>query len=360
MIKNSPVLFITAFHPSGNGVIGAGEAISCETIEKLMAEGKRVHVIALSPSNQFPNQDLVTRCASYTVLEQTKLQSFSAIFKGFFHLSWAAPWLFTRVSFRNIKCVLEIITQLEVKEIWLDFPSTLAFSSYLKDKKIHYFVHDVISQKIARRGMLKFFLPIIKHIEKALLVNVTQCSVLAEKDEVILRDMGFYGEITVCPPHHIKSGRVTGGMPISQLLEFFGTKKNLVFFGNMSRYENHASIIHFLIWVYPAIRRQHPDTQLWILGLAPRWTLKVLGRCIPNVHVIGAVDDPEPAFKAADICIAPLRFGAGVKIKVLQMLNSGAIVVSSPIGAEGIEPNSRLHIVPYEDIASTVSNLLDK
>lgn len=358
MADNSPVLFITAFHPSGGGVIGAGEAISGETVDSLLESGKTVHVLCLAPSSQSANPVVVERCGSYQVLEQTRWQSLNGVVTGLGRGSLFAPWLFTRVCRRNIEAVRTAAEQLAVVEVWLDFPSTLAFAPYLQDRTVNYFVHDVVSQKIARRGVLRVLLPAIRRVEHGLLAHVTRCAVLAEKDAGLLRSLGFAGEIEIRPPQRIKPGRVDGGVPVERVLEAFKMGRNLVFFGSMRRLENHASIMHFLLWGYPKIHRRHRDVQFWVLGLSPRWTLRLLGRLLPGVHIVGAVDDPGPAFRAATLCVAPLRLGAGVKIKVLQMLNAGATVVASPIGAEGIASTPKLTVVPYEDIPDVVCRLL--
>lgn len=358
LTDNLPVLFITAFHPSGGGLIGAGEAISGETIDSLLESGKAVHVLCLAPRSQSANPDVVMRCQSYHVLDQTRWQALSGVLQGLLRGSLLTPWLFTRVGRRNLDESRAIINRLGVAEVWLDFPSTLAFAPYFQDRAVNYFVHDVVSQKVARRGVLRFLLPAIRRVEGRMLSHVACCTVLADKDAGLLRSIGFAGEIVVRPPQRIKPGRVDGGVPVERVLEAFKVGRNLVFFGNMRRLENHASIMHFLLRGYPAIRRCHRDVRFWVLGLSPRWTLRLLGHVLPGVHVVGAVDDPDPAFKAATICVAPLRLGAGVKIKVLQMLNAGATVVASPIGAEGIAPTPRLKVVPYEDIPDVVCRLL--
>ena len=150
MADNFPVLFITAFHPSGGGVIGAGEAISGETVDSLLESGKTVHVLCLAPASQSANPDVMECCGSYQVLEQTRWQSLNGVVTGLGRGSLFAPWLFTRVCRRNIKAVRTAIERLAVAEVWLDFPSTLAFAPYLQGRVVNYFVHDVVSQKIAR------------------------------------------------------------------------------------------------------------------------------------------------------------------------------------------------------------------
>jgi glycosyltransferase involved in cell wall biosynthesis len=357
-MSNPQILYITAFHPGGKGIIGAGEAISEDSIRALHASGSVVHVLCLAPDNQSANPDVAGLCRSYRTLPHTLGQACLGILQGVRWGSLPAPWLFTRVSTRNIKAAREIIAQNGIDEVLLDFPSTLGLAPHLRVSAMDYFVHDVVGQKIGRRKLLGFLGPLVRKTEQRLLGFIRRCFVLSQKDQALLREMGFRGEIELQPPTQVRVGEVSNARPISQILGEFAGRKNLVFFGSMRRPENHWSILHFILFSYPKIRRCHRDVQFWVIGLAPRWTLRVLGRLIPGVRVVGAVDDPTPAFRAADLCVVPLRLGAGVKIKVLQMLDAGAKVISSPVGGEGVSATPNLLVVPYEDIPESVCRIL--
>lgn len=354
------VLFITAFHPGGAGEIGAGEAISEDSLRAMHAAGKEIHVLCLAPPSQCANPQVVKICASYQTLHHTTLQALMGVLWGLAHGSFIAPWMFSRVSPRNIQAVKKALQERPIDEIWLDFPSSLGFAPHLAGTHIEYFVHDVVSQKVGRRKLLAFLQPFVKQVEKRLLSFVTKCVTLSGKDEILLRNLGFAGETIVSPPSHVRVGTVVAGMPVAKLLESFSGRENLVFFGNMGRPENHWSIVHFLLFSFRKIRHSHPDVQFWILGLSPRRLLRVLGHLMSGVHVVGAVDDPIPAFRAATLCVAPLRLGAGVKIKVLQMIDAGATVVASPVGGEGIAACADLIVVAYDEIPDHVSRLLSE
>jgi len=355
---NSRILFITAFHPGGKGLIGAGEAICEDSLRALHASGKAVHVLSLAPQSQVANSEVVGLCESYRTLTQTRGQDFLGVLRGWALGSLFAPWLFARVSPRNIRAAREIILRNGIDEVWLDFPSTLAFAPLLRELTIDYFVHDVVAQNIERRKLLGILSPLVQKIERRLLTFIRRCFVLSQKDKDLLRGMGFRGEVLLQPPSRIRVGEVSNALPVSQILGKFAGRKNLVFFGDMRRPENHWSIFHFLLFSYPKIRRCHNDVQFWVIGLLPRTTLKLLGRLIPGVRIVGAVHDPYPAFRASSVCVVPLRLGAGVKIKVLQMLDAGAKVVASPVGGEGIAPNLNLVVVPYDDIPEAVCRIL--
>lgn len=324
-----------------------------------MASGHEVHVLSFAARSQTSNPEVVALCASYTTWVHSPIQSILAIMRGLRWGSLFAPWLFTRVSPRNVGVVRSALEQHGINKVWIDFPSSLGFAPLLAACNVDYFVHDVVSQKVGRKWLQGILKRLVESTERRLLSFVQRCMVLSEKDAGLLRGLGFGGEIVVSPPTHIKVGSVPNAVAISTVVAGFCGGKNLVFFGNMARPENHWAMVHFLMSVYPSIRRAHPQTRLWILGLGPRRLLKWVARWAGGTHVVGAVDDPTQAFVQATLCIAPLRNGAGVKIKVLQMLEAGAMVVATPIGAEGVAAKPELIVVEERNFALAVIAFLD-
>lgn len=353
------ILFLTSAHPGGSGCIGAGEGVGEGNLRALLEAGHEVHVLCLAPANQVANPAVVAACASYTHLRQTRWQALLGLLRNFWRGSWLAPWLFTRVSPKHVTAVVQELRRQQCSRVWIEFPSSLGFSEYLPDCELDYFVHDVVTQKIGRASFLKAIEPLVGHIESRLLTPFRCCHVISEKDADWLRKLGFTGSIAVKPPRSIKVGQVSDAQSIDRIIANFQGARNIVFFGNMKRAENHRSMMKFLLSSYRRIRRDCPSVQLWILGLGPRWSLRCLAWLLPGVHVTGPVDDPLPAFAAADLCIAPLLFGAGVKIKVLQMLEAGATVIATPVGAEGIAPSERLSVVDVREFPIAVARALE-
>jgi len=277
--------------------------------------------------------------------------------------SWShlpRPRLFSRVE--QVECrgrAKRCQTAWRLRRVRLDFPSTLGFAAFFGKLPVDYFVHDVVAQKIERRSFLHVLGPWVRRAESRLLRHVRRCIVMADKDSDFLRNLGFSGEIEIQPPARVRVGDVGESRPISEIVGAFGQGSNLVFFGSMRRPENHWSLIYFIAFRFPALRKACPGVRLWVLGMGPRLSLKLLARWVGGVEVVGAVDDPVPAFRAASLCVVPLRFGAGVKIKVLQMLEAGATVVSTPVGAEGVAANTRLVVVEDTQLVQTLGRLLD-
>jgi hypothetical protein len=348
------ILFVSSFHPDGAGNIGAGEAISGDSIRRLCSTGAEVHVLCVAPDYQRANQLLVEACASYEIVQHSPKQSLLAISKNVFNGALFAPWLFTRVSSRAIMALKKTIDEIQPDEVWLDFPSSLGFVRYIQAPRIVYFAHDILSQKI-RRSPFKFFLaPFVSRIERRLLEPLSRLIVLSDKDSRLARDLGFSKEIDIWAPSRPRVGSVDNSTAIDVITAQFGKGPNMVFFGHMGRPENHWSMVVFIVAHYWKIRIAFPTVRLWIIGIKPRFTLKTLARIFPGVEIVGPVDDPSEAFSKSTLCIAPILFGAGVKIKVLQMLDAGATVVATPVGAEGISENSHLVIANWSDLSPII------
>ena len=112
----------------------------------------------------------------------------------------------------------------------------------------------------------------------------------------------------------------------------------LLFWGALDRPENADAVLWFAHTIFPAVQRRVPGAKLIVAGASPPPSVLALNG--PAITVTGFVADPLEYFRRCQLGIAPLRRGAGIKLKVLEYLAAGLPVVASPIGAEGIEhPN---------------------
>jgi glycosyltransferase involved in cell wall biosynthesis len=118
--------------------------------------------------------------------------------------------------------------------------------------------------------------------------------------------------------------------------------------------------------VLPRIRERlaaggAPDRPLRfvIAGTRPNRVIRALAG--PSVEVTGTVPDVRPLMGTADAFVAPLRFGSGVRVKILNALAMGLPIVSTSIGAEGLDVTHGENILladSAEDFAEAVANVL--
>jgi glycosyltransferase involved in cell wall biosynthesis len=111
----------------------------------------------------------------------------------------------------------------------------------------------------------------------------------------------------------------------------------ILFVGSMDYHPNEDAALQLADVVLPCIHRSCQRTaQLLIVGSRPLDSVLALGsrRCIT---VTGAVDSLTPYYRQATVAVVPLRAGGGTRIKILEAAAHRVPVVSTPVGAEGLE-----------------------
>lgn len=155
-------------------------------------------------------------------------------------------------------------------------------------------------------------------------INLTDVVVvLNSKDEELLKSNGV---------NENKIIRCCSYYKLFNNAQYHPNKYDILFYGAMSRKENHDSIMWFIDNVMPKLDKKY---RLRIVGANPK--KKLLERQNERILIEGFVDSVEPFFESCLCMVAPLTLGAGIKIKVLEALSAGIPVITNDIGAEGIE-----------------------
>ena len=111
----------------------------------------------------------------------------------------------------------------------------------------------------------------------------------------------------------------------------------VLFTGALNRADNHNGVVWFLERVWPRVVSEFPAARFVIAGAHPRPALARLAERLPRVELTGFVDSLEPYYAAATVFVAPIFTGAGVKFKTLDAMLRSVPIVSTPVGAEGID-----------------------
>jgi len=111
-------------------------------------------------------------------------------------------------------------------------------------------------------------------------------------------------------------------------------RDGLLFLGAFSFDPNPDAVLFFVREILPLLQRRQPGLRFRVVGSDPAPDLQALGSS--TVRVEGFAPRLADVFAAARIFVAPLRYGAGIKTKVLQSMAFGVPVIASSIAAEGI------------------------
>lgn len=137
-------------------------------------------------------------------------------------------------------------------------------------------------------------------------------------------------------------------------------KRDVIFVGSMDYYPNAEAAVSFSRSIWPVMQARMPDAQLLIVGANPGPDVMALGQ-LPGVRVTGTVPDVRPYYRDALAAIVPLRTGGGTRLKILEAMAAGVPVVSTPLGAEGLDlfPGREILIADPDDAPAWIGHLLD-
>ena len=117
----------------------------------------------------------------------------------------------------------------------------------------------------------------------------------------------------------------------------------IAFSGNMEYHPNTAAAHFFAEFVWPILREREPELVWRLVGKNPQ-VLKLPRD--PRIQLTGAIEDALPLLAGAKAAVVPLLSGSGTRFKILEAWAAGTPVISTTVGAEGLDavPNEHLLI----------------
>ncbi|OED65974.1 glycosyltransferase [Vibrio splendidus ZS-139] len=128
---------------------------------------------------------------------------------------------------------------------------------------------------------------------------------------------------------------------LAESTKSFEERKHFMTIGNFRHAPNWDAVLQ-LQKIWPKIRKQLPDTELHIYGSYPPPKATALHNPKTGFHIKGWAKDAQEVMEQARVCVAPLRFGAGIKGKLLDAMKLQTPNVTSEIGSEGMLPKGEL------------------
>lgn len=116
----------------------------------------------------------------------------------------------------------------------------------------------------------------------------------------------------------------------------FDKRKHFVSIGNFLHEPNKDAVFHLNKHIWPIIRKKLPDAEVHIYGAYLPESVAKLNNSREGFLIKGRAEHAQQVITSAKVLLAPLRFGAGLKGKLLEAMQYGTPSVTTEIGAEGM------------------------
>jgi glycosyltransferase involved in cell wall biosynthesis len=330
------VLYISPFVPY-DGIPHAGGYFLYKYLDELHKRGISIYMLA---PNSKENEEALKKVPEWINLRLAAIPNKTITYK--------IIKLFKLINDPLNQLDYTIVNQLQTDDylkqfdlIDLQYSPTLPLIKVIKQKTdapIICLEHDVYSQYVKRtvqekgwsqrKVMAKLGSLRVEKKEREYLNLCDHVYTFSEKDKRILVQMGVTSPIDTFSP----------ALELPQEAATVKENTDCLFVGAMDRPENYEGVRWFLSEIWDKIRNEIPNTKFIVAGSKPPEWLKTLNR--DDIIITGFVEDLDVYYKKAAVFIAPLLSGAGVKFKIVQALAYGLPVVTTEVGAEGINENN--------------------
>ncbi|GAB4330860.1 MAG: glycosyltransferase [Bacteroidales bacterium] len=310
-------------------------------IQALLRKGHRVKVLALS-TNKYPvsekdiPQDYLEKTGIEFVYVDLSVRPWPA-FKNLFSLEsfhvarFDAPAVHQRLSEILLEQNFDIV-QIEILYM-LPYLRTIRKYSNAPVVLRSHNVEHLLWKRIAattsnplRRSYLRYLARKLERYELSSLNDCDGLATISPKDAGFFREAGCTLPLTDIPFGVDPAGYPFGPPPKGPL--------SLFHIGSMNWMPNEEGIAWFLEKVWPEINRRWPELPLYLAGREmPDWILELEKG---TLHVPGEVPDAREFMAQHHVMVVPLRSGSGIRIKIIEAMAMGKAIISTSLGAEGI------------------------
>jgi glycosyltransferase involved in cell wall biosynthesis len=192
----------------------------------------------------------------------------------------------------------------------------------------------------------------VRDWEKTACTRASAVLVCSRHDQMAFRE--FAGDVPVIVIPNVIDDR-------SYVPAYKDDGYTILYAGGMDWLPNRDAVEYFIRTIFPLLRERAPEARFVVAGRGPSPKFLKQFAAVPGVEFTGTVADMRPVLAKAAVCVVPLRMGSGTRLKILEAAAMGKAVVSTSIGAEGLEFVNGEHILLADEpteFAAAVANLM--
>jgi glycosyltransferase involved in cell wall biosynthesis len=217
------------------------------------------------------------------------------------------------------RCIYELIDEINQVPVFYDW---------------HNIESDVMAQYSRHAGFLRKMYALttagrLRDLEGRLLRSAAGHIVCSEREQLALRQREPSARVEV----------IENGVDVAAFSRRSGDeapRHRIVFVGSMDYHANIDACMYFGRGIWPRLRSRLPAWKLTLVGSRPTPEIVALAND-PSIEVTGTVPDVRPYYREAVAAVVPLRLGGGTRLKILEAMAAGVPVISTALGAEGLE-----------------------
>lgn len=202
------------------------------------------------------------------------------------------------------------------------------------------------TENILKRWYLKLLAKRLKNFEKSTCLGYDLLVPVTEDDGRLFKLIGC--DINIFPS---PAGIDTSLWHPAPSLDIH----KLYHLGSLEWLPNQEAVLWFLNEIWPAAKNEFPELKFYLAGKNMPESFRSLR--IQGVEIISYVPDAPEFIEDKGINIVPLRSGSGIRLKILEAMSAGKIVITTGIGVQGIEGENGKHFLIAEDANSFVHAL---
>jgi glycosyltransferase involved in cell wall biosynthesis len=335
------ILFITPYLPSETSGHAGAQLISRNI--SMLAKNHEITLASFIDSDESSmTTDLISKGIDvHTILYPRNQKSIIGKMSSgirnsvamFNYLKGTEPFFFAKYKRKNMENLIStLVNENRFDLVQVEYNVMHHYKKQIKNIPSVIVFHD-ISTKVHERGMIngdsthKKSFEIAKRLEPEIGNKFDTVITLTEEDKLYLANLGCETKIQVIPPQ----------INVPNIDKIAKTPNSICFVGSYNREPNIQAVEILINEVFPKISC---SVSLNIVG-------KGLGRKIiqtihnlEGVNYLGFVDDIDSFIASQMLMVAPIHMGAGLKMKITHSLACGTPVLTTPIGAEGINIGS--------------------
>jgi glycosyltransferase involved in cell wall biosynthesis len=262
-----------------------------------------------------------------------------------FHLSHPAPYAVSRFANAMVRKQLRHwfrehafdVAVCDFLDAAINFPPKLTIPSVLFQHNVESEIwrRHVATSSISKRALYKLEFQKMQSYEASAVRHFHHVIAVSQHDRELMGRWVDPRRITVEPTGVDLTNFARAMRPPEAPL--------VLFVGAMDWEPNVDAVEYFCDQIWPGIRKEVPAAKFRIVGRNPDRRVRKLAS--DSIEVTGSVPSVQPHLQEAAVVVVPLRIGGGTRLKIYEAMAVGKAVVSTSIGAEGLDVHDGRDIV---------------